>query len=73
MLTRLFSPPLIPLKCQFPITVSAQSCRPISTIVLSTKACLSDLFMLSGSLRFAEYMIVSRTVSVPIRLSSCKI
>uniref|UniRef100_A0A0A9GCP5 Uncharacterized protein n=1 Tax=Arundo donax TaxID=35708 RepID=A0A0A9GCP5_ARUDO len=71
MLTLLFSPPLIPLRCQFPTTVSAQSCSPISTIVPSTRACFSSLGILSGRRRRAEYEIVSLTVSVPIRLSSC--
>lgn len=71
MLTLLFSPPLIPRKCQFPITVSAQSCSPIATMVLSTSALLSDRDILSGKRSLAEYHIVSRTVKVPIRLSSC--
>ncbi|KAH0457084.1 hypothetical protein IEQ34_014991 [Dendrobium chrysotoxum] len=71
MLTLLFSPPLIPLRCQFPITVSAQSCRPISIIVPSTNACFSSLPISSGSLSLAEYIIVSLTVKVPINLSSC--
>lgn len=71
MLTLLFSPPLTPRRCQFPITVSAQSWRPISMIVLSTSARFSSLGILSGSRRRAEYHIVSLTVSVPIKLSSC--
>ncbi|CAA6655702.1 unnamed protein product [Spirodela intermedia] len=54
MLTRLFSPPLMPRKCQFPITVSAQSWRPISLIVLSTRSLLSFHGMLSGSRSPAE-------------------
>lgn len=70
MLTRRFSPPLMPRRCQLPMTVSAQSCRPISTMVPSTSARFSSLGILSGSRRRAEYEIVSRTVSVPIRLSS---
>lgn len=70
MLTLLFSPPLIPRKCQFPITVSAQSWRPISMIVLSTSARFSCRGMLSGSRRRAEYHMVSLTVNVPIKVSS---
>lgn len=71
MLTLRFSPPLIPRKCQFPITVSAQSWRPISTMVLSTNAHFSAQGILSGRRSLAEYEIVSRTVRVPIKLSSC--
>jgi hypothetical protein len=51
--------------------VSAQSWSPIATIVLSTKALLSDLDILSGNRNLAEYQIVSLTVNVPIKLSSC--
>jgi hypothetical protein len=71
MLTRRFSPPLTPRRCQLPMTVSAQSCRPISAMVPSTSTRLSSRGILSGSRSSAEYPIVSRTVSVPIRLSSC--
>ncbi|BAS90183.1 Os04g0528400 [Oryza sativa Japonica Group] len=71
MLTRRFSPPLTPRRCQLPMTVSAQSWRPISTMVPSTRARLSSRGILSGSRSIAEYPIVSRTVSVPIKLSSC--
>uniref|UniRef100_A0A0A9DMU4 Uncharacterized protein n=1 Tax=Arundo donax TaxID=35708 RepID=A0A0A9DMU4_ARUDO len=53
------------------MTVSAQSWRPISTMVPSTSARLSSRGILSGRRSSAEYPIVSRTVSVPIRLSSC--
>jgi hypothetical protein len=70
MLTLLFSPPLIPRKCQFPMTVSAQSWRPISIMVLSTSKRFSDHVILSGRRSRAEYEIVSRTVRVPIKFSS---
>lgn len=54
MLTLLFSPPLIPLRCQFPITVSAQSWSPISTMVFSTSSFFSSPFLSLGSLSLAE-------------------
>lgn len=71
MLTLLFSPPLIPRRCQLPMTVSAQSWRPISIIVPSTKARFSSRGILSGRRRRAEYEIISLTVKVPIKVSSC--
>ncbi|KAK7381802.1 hypothetical protein VNO80_00349 [Phaseolus coccineus] len=62
MLTLLFSPPLVLRKCQFPIIVSAQSCSPIVTMVLSTNALLSVHGKLSGKRKRAEYDLVSCTV-----------
>ncbi|CAA6669548.1 unnamed protein product [Spirodela intermedia] len=68
MLTRLFSPVLIPRRCQLPIGVSVQSRRPISSMVPSTRRFFSDHGIFSGSRRFAD--MVSLTVRVEIRLSS---
>lgn len=71
MLTRFFSPPLIPLKCQFPIFRSAQSESPICIIVPSTTSLISSLLRQLGNRSLAEYQIVSLTVSVPNSVFSC--
>lgn len=47
------------------ITVLAQSWRPSSRIVPSTWLFISSLLMELGSLKWAEYVIVSLTVRVP--------
>ena len=71
MLTRRFSPPLRPRKCQLPTGVSAQSCNPISKIALSIMVSFSSLNIAVGNRRYAEYVMVSLTVSVPVNVSSC--
>lgn len=71
ILTRRLSPPLRPRRCQLPMGVSAQSWRPISTMVLSTMAFTADRDRVPESRMFAEKFTVSRTVSVPIRSSDC--
>lgn len=70
MLSRRLSPPLSPFKCQLPTFVSAHVLSPISKIVCSTILFMSAFDKELGSWSCAAYWIVSRTVNVPVRMSS---
>nr|ACR35280.1 unknown [Zea mays]ACR35708.1 unknown [Zea mays]ACR36512.1 unknown [Zea mays] len=54
MLSRFFSPPLMPRRCHVPMWRSAHSRRPISSSVSSTMRRTSALRVLDGSRRRAE-------------------
>lgn len=70
MVTRRFSPPLIPLMRSLPMRLSAQSFKPIFRS-MSSALCIFSCFVIHfGRRRPAAYRSVSRTVSEANRASS---
>lgn len=72
ILTRLRSPPEIPLTTPgTPIFVFAHLDKPSSSMVASTRRSFSRRDSACGKRNMAEKINVSRTVKLPIRMSSC--
>ena len=71
MHARFRSPPDTPRTNSVPTFVSAHPCRPRSTMIFSTRSRLSSLVTSSDRRTFAENMRFSRTVNVPLMMSSC--
>src|ERR1700722_699851 len=70
MLTRLLSPPLMPLTRPLPTIVSAQSLRPSLSSIDSARCIFSDSLIQDGRRRRAAKRRVSLTVKKGNKLSS---
>mmetsp|Transcript_8433 Transcript_8433/g.22929 ORF Transcript_8433/g.22929 Transcript_8433/m.22929 type:complete len:144 (+) Transcript_8433:1211-1642(+) len=71
MFTRFAWPPEMPRTNWLPMTVLRHFCKRSSSMISSTRCCLSSRLRLRDSFSSAVYMSICCTVSSPTRVSNC--